>query len=168
MLVRCANYPCWIQKLLKFNRPNERPQMQRVTRAHARGICFSRSFLRSAKNLLQNHAILCSTTRMRNRQIPLTVYDRATWSFIYSDTNRTTRSSYDIGKMKKESRRGMTLYVGPKAPDGLESNCIPTVGKRPLPRISILWADRGAIQKNIQDAGFRGSKVKLIIRDTRM
>jgi len=38
---------------------------------------------------------------MRNRQIPLTVYDRATWSFIYSDTNRTTRSSYDIDKMKK-------------------------------------------------------------------
>jgi hypothetical protein len=29
----------------------------------------------------------------------LTVYDRATFSFIYSDSNRTTLSSYDLDKM---------------------------------------------------------------------
>ena len=29
----------------------------------------------------------------------------------------------------------MTLYVGPQAPNGLESNWIPTKGKRPLPAI---------------------------------
>jgi hypothetical protein len=63
----------------------------------------------------------------------LTVYDRATCSFIYNDLNRTTLSSYDLDKMKKNADGGVTLYVGPKAPDGLESNWIPTRGKRPLP-----------------------------------
>ena len=65
----------------------------------------------------------------------LTVYDRATNSFLYSDTNRTTLSSYDLDKMKKNVDGGVTLYVGPKAPEGLEANWIPTAGKRPLPAI---------------------------------
>lgn len=63
----------------------------------------------------------------------LTVYDRATNAFIYSDSNRTTLSSYDIGKMKKNPDGGVTIYVGPKAPKGLDSNWIPTSGKRPMP-----------------------------------
>ena len=63
----------------------------------------------------------------------LTVYDRATNSFIYSNSNRTTLSSYDLDKMKKNADGGVTLYVGPKAPAGLEANWIPTAGKRPLP-----------------------------------
>ena len=48
-------------------------------------------------------------------------------------SNRTTLSSYDLDKMKKNSDGGVTIYVGPKAPDGLETNWIPTAGKRPLP-----------------------------------
>lgn len=63
----------------------------------------------------------------------LTVYNRATMSFIYSDTNRTTLSSYDLDKMKKNKDGGVTIYVGPEAPAGQESNWIPTAGKRPLP-----------------------------------
>ena len=63
----------------------------------------------------------------------LTVYDRATMSFIYSDTNRTTLSSYDLDKMKKNADGGVTIYVGPQAPHGLEANWIPTAGRRPLP-----------------------------------
>ncbi len=63
----------------------------------------------------------------------LTVYDRATMAFIYSDTNRTTLSSYDLGTMKKNADGGVTIYVGPKPPAGLDSNWIPTAGKRPLP-----------------------------------
>jgi hypothetical protein len=63
----------------------------------------------------------------------LTVYDRATNAFIYSDLDRTTLSSYDVGKMQKNPDGGVTLYVGPKPPAGLESNWIPTAGKRPLP-----------------------------------
>ncbi|WP_413991707.1 DUF1254 domain-containing protein [Labrys okinawensis] len=63
----------------------------------------------------------------------LTVYDRATCAFIYSASDRTTLSSYDLDKMKKNADGGVTIYVGPKAPDGLETNWIPTAGKRPLP-----------------------------------
>ena len=51
----------------------------------------------------------------------LTVYDRATMAFIYSNTNRTTLSSYDLDKMKKNADGGVTIYVGPKAPQGLRS-----------------------------------------------
>jgi hypothetical protein len=65
----------------------------------------------------------------------LTVYDRATMAFIYSNSTRTTLSSYDLDKMKKNADGSVTLYVGPKAPNGLESNWIPTAGKRPLPAI---------------------------------
>ncbi|GGP25310.1 DUF1214 domain-containing protein [Silvimonas amylolytica] len=63
----------------------------------------------------------------------LTVYDRATMAFIYTPSSRTTLSSYDLDKMKKNADGSVSLYVGPKAPDGLESNWIPTNGKRPLP-----------------------------------
>src|SRR5262249_3765368 len=63
----------------------------------------------------------------------LTVYDRATFSFIYSDTNRTTLSSSDLGTMRRNADGSTTLYVGPTAPDGLASNWIPTAGKRPMP-----------------------------------
>ena len=70
----------------------------------------------------------------------LTVYDRATCSFIYTDSGRTTLSSYDLGKMKTNADGGVTIYVGPKAPDGLESNWIPTKGKRPLPAMRLYGA----------------------------
>lgn len=63
----------------------------------------------------------------------LTVYDRATFSFIYSDSNRTTLSSFDVDKMKKNADGGVTIYIGPTAPQGEEANWIPTSGKRPLP-----------------------------------
>lgn len=65
----------------------------------------------------------------------LTVYDFSNMSFIYSNTNRTTLSSYDLDEMKKNSDGSVTIYVGPKAPGGLESNWIPTVGKRPIPAV---------------------------------
>jgi hypothetical protein len=65
----------------------------------------------------------------------LTVYDRATNSFIYTDEGRTTLSSYDLPSMKKNADRSATLYVGPKAPSGMQANWIPTRGKRPLPAI---------------------------------
>lgn len=63
----------------------------------------------------------------------LTVYDRATNAFIYTEEGRTTLSSYDLPGMKKNADGGVTLYIGPKAPPGMEANWIPTRGKRPLP-----------------------------------
>ncbi|WP_372379242.1 DUF1214 domain-containing protein [Vibrio natriegens] len=35
----------------------------------------------------------------------------------------------------KNNDGSVTLYAGPKAPEGLESNWIPTKGKRPLPAL---------------------------------
>jgi hypothetical protein len=67
----------------------------------------------------------------------LTVYNRATMSFIDSDTNRTTLSSYDLDKMMKNSDGSVTIHVGPKAPAGLASNWIPTAGARPLPAMRL-------------------------------
>jgi hypothetical protein len=61
----------------------------------------------------------------------MTVYDRATNCFVYTPSERTTISSYDLHTLKKNEDG--TLYVGPEAPEGLESNWIPTRGKRPLP-----------------------------------
>lgn len=63
----------------------------------------------------------------------LTVYDRATMTFVYTPSSRTTLDSYGLDRMKKNADGSVTLYVGPKAPAGLESNWIPTAGKRPLP-----------------------------------
>lgn len=63
----------------------------------------------------------------------LTVYDRATFSFIYAPDRRTTLSSYDLSKMKSNSDGSVSIFVGPKAPAGMESNWINTAGKRPMP-----------------------------------
>jgi hypothetical protein len=84
----------------------------------------------------------------------LTVYDRATWSFIYSDSNRTTLSSYDLDKMKRNPDGGVTLYVGPKAPDGLEANWIPTEGKRPLPCVRFYGATEPLNRKTFKMPDF--------------
>ncbi|MGI9897457.1 DUF1254 domain-containing protein [Vibrio natriegens] len=65
----------------------------------------------------------------------LTIYDRATHSFIYTPSERTTISSYDYDNLKTNDDGSVTLYVGPNKPAGLESNWINTMGKRPLPAI---------------------------------
>lgn len=67
----------------------------------------------------------------------LTVYDRATNAFIYTASGRTTLSSYDLGSMKTNPDGGVTIYVGPTAPEGAEANWIPTAGKRPLPAMRV-------------------------------
>ena len=61
----------------------------------------------------------------------LTVYDMDTWAFIYTKEALAGLSSRDIPKMKKNSDGSVTLYLGPKAPKGLENNWIPTAGKTP-------------------------------------
>jgi len=43
-------------------------------------------------------------------------------SFIYTDEGRTILSSYDLERITKNADGGVTLYVGPEAPKGLESN----------------------------------------------
>jgi hypothetical protein len=80
----------------------------------------------------------------------LSVYDRATFAFIYSESNRTTLSSLELGKMKKNADGGVTIYVGPKAPQGLESNWIPTSGKRPMPTMRLYGGTKAVNDKSFK------------------
>lgn len=61
----------------------------------------------------------------------LTVYDRANWAFIFDPLNRSGPSSLDLDKMKVNANGSVDVYFGPKAPNSLESNWIPTEGKEP-------------------------------------
>jgi hypothetical protein len=63
----------------------------------------------------------------------LIIYDFATAAFIYNPLDRVGLSSYDKPNMKMNADGSVEIYFGPKAPKGLESNWIPTQGKRPIP-----------------------------------
>ncbi len=66
-----------------------------------------------------------------NKFWSLTIYDLETWAFIYSKEERPGLSSREIPDMKQNEDGSVTIYVGPEAPTGLESNWIPTAGKVP-------------------------------------
>jgi hypothetical protein len=63
----------------------------------------------------------------------LNIYDLETYAFIYNPLDRAGLSSLDLANMQTNEDGSVTLYFGPEALDGLESNWIPTEGKRPLP-----------------------------------
>ena len=63
----------------------------------------------------------------------LLVYDRETYCYIYSPQMLPGLSTFDMANMAKNDDGGVTLYFGPEAPEGLESNWIPTSGKKPFP-----------------------------------
>ena len=68
----------------------------------------------------------------------LIVYDLETVAFIYSEQNVIGLSSaIDLPNMKKNDDGSVTMYFGPEAPEGLESNWIPTAGKKPFPVVRI-------------------------------
>jgi hypothetical protein len=67
----------------------------------------------------------------------LIVYDIETLAFIYSPEQRAGLSTFDLPNMKKNKDGSVTIYFGPSAPKGLESNWIPTSGKRPFPIVRI-------------------------------
>lgn len=69
------------------------------------------------------------------------MYDDATGAFIYNPLVRAGLSSFDRKTMKLNSDDSVTIYIGPKAPDGLESNWIPTEGKKPFVLIRIYGAE---------------------------
>ena len=68
-----------------------------------------------------------------NKFWSLTVYDMATWAFIYTPEERPGLSSRDLGTMKLNADGSVTLFFGPKAPKGYENNWISTGGKVPFP-----------------------------------
>ncbi len=64
-----------------------------------------------------------------NKFWSLTVYDMATWAFIYTPEERPGLLSRDRDKMRLNDDGSVTLYIGPK---GYENNWIPTAGKVPF------------------------------------
>ena len=78
------------------------------------------------------------------------VYDYATWAFIYNPLDRVGLSSYDKPNMKLNANGSVDLYIGPKAPKGLESNWIPTQGKRPFPVMRIYGGDEAFWDKSFK------------------
>jgi len=68
----------------------------------------------------------------------LLVNDLDTWAFIYTPEGRIGLSSAnDMKTMQKNKDGSITLYFGPKAPKGQESNWIPTAGKKPFPVLRV-------------------------------
>jgi hypothetical protein len=61
----------------------------------------------------------------------VTVYDERTWSFIKNPENRSGLSSKNKETLQANPDGSVDVYFGPKAPKGLESNWIPTMGKKP-------------------------------------
>lgn len=61
----------------------------------------------------------------------ITVYDNANWGFIKNPLDRAGLGLFDKANMKVNADGSVDIYVGPKAPDGLESNWIPTMDKKP-------------------------------------
>jgi hypothetical protein len=63
----------------------------------------------------------------------LIVYDQETLAFAYTKEGRIGLSTYDMPNLVKNEDGSVTLYFGPFAPEGLESNWIPTACHVPFP-----------------------------------
>ncbi len=70
----------------------------------------------------------------------LILYDADTWAFIYTREGKVGISAFDLPGLKRDPDGGVTLYFGPEPPPGLESNWIPTAGKRVAPSIRFYGA----------------------------
>ncbi len=80
----------------------------------------------------------------------LTLYDFATWAFIYNPLERVGLSSYDKPNMKENADESVDIYFGPKPPQGLESNWIPSQGKRLMPVMRFYGPDESFWNKTFK------------------
>jgi len=87
----------------------------------------------------------------------LTVYERATWAFINNPLDRAGLGTFDMDKMKKNVDGSVDVYFGPKAPDGLESNWIPTLGKEPY-----VWLRLYGPEETFWNKSFKMPDVELV------
>ena len=87
----------------------------------------------------------------------LTMYDRATWAFVQNPLDRAGLGLFNMKDMKVNADGSVDVYVGPKAPDGLESNWIPTMGKTPY-----LWLRLYAPEEPFWKKTFKVPDVELV------
>ena len=76
------------------------------------------------------------------------MYDDATGAFIYNPLVRAGLSNFDRPKMKINPDESVTIYIGPEAPAGLESNWIPTEGKKPFMLIRLYGAEEAYFNRS--------------------
>jgi len=88
----------------------------------------------------------------------LIVYDQATFAFIYNPLERAGLSMFDLKTMQKNADGSVTIYIGPKPPNGLESNWIPTEGKQPLPLIRLYGPQQAYFDKTFKLPDFELAK----------
>lgn len=87
----------------------------------------------------------------------LTLYDRATWSFIKNPTGLAGLGSFNKATLKANNDGSIDLYFGPKAPTGWESNWIPTMDKTPYP-----WLRLYAPEESFWNKTFKMPDVELV------
>jgi hypothetical protein len=78
----------------------------------------------------------------------VTLYDYATWSFIMNPLDRSGLGSFDAPGMTVNADGSTEVYFGPKAPPGLESNWIPTMGKKPYVWLRLYGPDEAFWNKS--------------------
>jgi hypothetical protein len=87
----------------------------------------------------------------------LTMYDRRTWAFVNNPLDRAGLGSFNMKQMKVNADGSVDLYVGPKAPAGLESNWIPTMEKEPY-----LWLRLYGPEEAFWNKSFKMPDVEMV------
>ncbi len=75
------------------------------------------------------------------------LYDADTWAFIYNPWKKYGISSFEMDRLKKDPDGGVTLYFGPRPPEGMQSNWIPTQGKRIAPCVRFYGPEKKVIER---------------------
>jgi len=78
----------------------------------------------------------------------VTVYDDETFAFIDNDLGRSGLGLFNTPDMKINADGSVDVYFGPEAPDGLESNWVPTSGKKPYVWLRLYGPDEAFWDKS--------------------
>ncbi|TLX78248.1 DUF1254 domain-containing protein [Labilibacter sediminis] len=72
----------------------------------------------------------------------ITVYDDETFAFIDNDLGRSGLGLFNTPDMTMNDDGSVDVYFGPQAPKGLESNWVPTSGKKPYVWLRLYGPDQ--------------------------
>ncbi|WP_430813516.1 DUF1254 domain-containing protein [Carboxylicivirga sp. RSCT41] len=78
----------------------------------------------------------------------ITIYDDATWAFIDNPSGRSGLGLFNTPDMQMNEDGSVDVYFGPEAPEGLESNWIPTAGKKPYVWLRLYGPDEAFWDKS--------------------
>nr|WP_321452266.1 DUF1214 domain-containing protein [uncultured Carboxylicivirga sp.] len=78
----------------------------------------------------------------------ITVYDDVTWAFIDNPLGRSGLGLFNTPDMQLNEDGSVDVYFGPEAPEGLESNWIPTSGKKPYVWLRLYGPDESFWNKS--------------------